>query len=207
MQRAAIILCGGKSTRMGRDKASLPFGAEKMLQRMVRLLSEVVPRDHIVVVAAAGQSLPSIPEDVEVVFDERPERGPLEGLLAGLQAVPSDTVAAYITSCDVPLLLPAFVQRMFDYLGDYDLVAPREGEQFHPLAGVYRPQVAIHAKKLLSNNRLRLRHLFEELDSRRIDVNELRDCDPQLLSLMNLNHLEDYQQALKLAGFPVRPDW
>lgn len=191
---------------MGRDKASLPFGPEKMLQRMVRLLGEVVSRDHIVVVAAVGQSLPALPDDVKVVFDELPERGPLEGLLAGLLAAPADADAAYITSCDVPLLLPAFVRRMFDYLGDFDLVVPWEGDQFHPLAAVYRPRVAIHAKKLLADNRLRLRYLFEELNSRSIDVNELRDCDPQLLTLTNLNHPEDYQRALELAGFPLDSD-
>ena len=52
MTNAGIILCGGRSTRMGRDKATLPFGPELMLQRVVRLLGEAVQR--IVIVAATG---------------------------------------------------------------------------------------------------------------------------------------------------------
>ena len=66
MQHGAIILCGGKSSRMGRDKASLPFGPELMLQRVVRLLGEVVDPRKIVVVAAPGQSLPELPAGVTV---------------------------------------------------------------------------------------------------------------------------------------------
>src|SRR5262245_5806484 len=99
----AIILCGGKSTRMGPSKALLPFGPETMLQRVVRILSGLV--GPIVAVAAAGQALPKLPPDVIVTRDEREGRGPLEGLRAGLKALPADVDRAYVTSCDVPLLV------------------------------------------------------------------------------------------------------
>ena len=102
-----IVLCGGKSTRMGVAKATLPFGPETMLQRVVRLLGTVV--SPIVVVAARDQDLPVLPPDVIVTRDEREARGPLEGLRAGLKALPPAVDAAYVTSCDVPLLVPAFV--------------------------------------------------------------------------------------------------
>ena len=82
MRVGGIILCGGKSSRMGYSKAILPFGPELMLQRVVRLLSEVV--SPIVVVAAPTQELPPFPSDVLIARDQREGRGPLEGLLAGL---------------------------------------------------------------------------------------------------------------------------
>src|SRR6266478_2297357 len=107
MSAGGIILCGGRSTRMGSPKALLPFGPETMLQRIVRILATVV--SPIVVVAAVGQSLPELPADVTVTRDEREDRGPLEGLRAGLKALPSAIDAAYVTSCDVPLLVPGFV--------------------------------------------------------------------------------------------------
>src|SRR5258705_212022 len=81
MNAGGIVLCGGKSTRMGASKALLPFGPETMLQRVVRLLETVV--SPIVVVAAADQQLPDLPPDVIVSRDEREARGPLEGLRAG----------------------------------------------------------------------------------------------------------------------------
>src|SRR5688572_15258054 len=100
MQFGGIVLCGGKSSRMGYPKALLPFGPELMLQRVVRLLREVV--SPIVVVAAHDQALPPLPSDTLLARDERPERGPLEGLHAGLAALAGRVEAAYATSCDVP---------------------------------------------------------------------------------------------------------
>src|ERR1700687_6334882 len=109
MNTGGIVLCGGKSTRMGSPKALLAFGSETMLQRVVRLLGTVV--SPIVVVAAREQSLPKLPDDVTVTRDEREQRGPLEGLRAGLRALPDSVDVAYITSCDVPLLVPGLVER------------------------------------------------------------------------------------------------
>src|SRR5262249_16790019 len=104
MTVGAIVLCGGRSTRMGSPKALLPFGGETMRQRVVRLLGTVVA--PVVVVAADHQPLPELPADVIVARDEQEARGPLEGLRAGLKALPVSVDAAYVTSCDVPLLVP-----------------------------------------------------------------------------------------------------
>src|SRR5258708_37920520 len=82
---AGIVLCGGQSTRMERPKAWLPFGPEVMLQRIVRILSDVV--SPIVVVAAVGQDVPDLPQAVEIVRDEHEALGPLAGLAAGLKAL------------------------------------------------------------------------------------------------------------------------
>jgi len=119
MAEAGIVLCGGKSTRMGSSKALLPFGSETMLQRVVRLLGEVV--SPMVVVAALDQELPALPGDVIIARDEREARGPLEGLRAGLKALPEDVERAYVTSCDVPLLVPNFVRQMLDLSRGYDV--------------------------------------------------------------------------------------
>jgi molybdopterin-guanine dinucleotide biosynthesis protein A len=203
MQTGGIILCGGKSSRMGRDKATLPFGPELMLQRVVRLLGEVVDQRNIVVVAAPGQELPRLPSAIVVARDQKQGRGPLEGIAAGLQAVRNDIEVAYITSCDVPLLVPAFVRRMFELLGDHDIAVPREGEQFHPLAAVYRPSVLSVVQRLLDADRLRPRFLFDEVRTRLVEMDELVNVDPQLLTLMNLNNPEDYEGALRAGGFPL----
>ena len=119
MTVAGVVLCGGRSTRMGSSKALLPFGAETMLQRVVRLLGTVA--SPIVAVAAPQQELPMLPASVVITRDEREGRGPLEGLRAGLKALPADAEMAYTTSCDVPLLVPDFVSRMVDLLGDHDI--------------------------------------------------------------------------------------
>jgi molybdopterin-guanine dinucleotide biosynthesis protein A len=201
MIKGAIILCGGKSSRMGRDKATLPFGPELMLQRVVRLVSEVVEPVNIVVVAAPGQVLPELPAAVAVARDEHTERGPLEGLAAGLRNLSGRVNAAYATACDVPLLAPAFVARMFELLGDDEIAVPRDGRHHHPLAAVYRTSVLAHVQRLLSADRLRPRFLFDEVKTREVSVEELRAVDPQLATLANLNYESDYLAAMKAAGF------
>lgn len=198
MIAGGIVLCGGRSTRMGVPKASLPFGPETMLQRVVRLLGTVV--SPIVVVAAREQPLPNLPDEITVARDEREQRGPLEGLRAGLKALPNSVDMAYITSCDVPLLAPPFVERMIELLGDHD-IAVMEIDGFpHPLSAVYRRDTLPHVESLLAEDRLRPAFLFDAVRTRRVRPEEMVSVDRDLLTLRNLNTREDYLQALAEAG-------
>lgn len=194
-----IVLAGGKSSRMGLAKATLPFGPEVMLQRVVRLLSSVV--QPIVVVAAPGQELPTLPDDILITYDEHEARGPLEGLCAGLSALAPCAEAAYVTSCDVPLLQPAFVQAMIDRLDDADIAVPVEENYAHPLAAVYRTSVLPLIRELLSADQLRPAFLFDRVKTNRIPIEELRPFDAELATLRNLNRPDDYLAALHEAGF------
>jgi len=192
-----IVLCGGKSTRMGTSKAMLPFGSETMLQRVVRLLSEIVPT--IVIVAAVDQELPELPPQIVVTRDEHEGRGPLEGLRAGLKALPAEVERAYVTSCDVPLLVPAFARQMLDLSRGHD-AAVMEIEGFtHPLSAVYARTALAPIEELLANDRLRPTFLFDIVKTRRVRPEEIT-ADPDLRTLRNLNTREDYERALAEAG-------
>jgi len=197
MAEAGIVLCGGKSTRMGSSKALLPFGSETMLQRVVRLLGEVV--SPIVVVAAADQDLPALPRDVIVTRDERDARGPLEGLRAGLKALPPHVDAVYVTSCDVPLLIPNFVRQMLELARGYDIAVTEIDGFTHPLSAVYRRATLPFVEDLLAKDRLRPAFLFELVKTRRVQPEEMT-ADPDLRTLRNLNTREDYERALADAG-------
>ena len=198
MNTGAIVLCGGKSTRMGTAKALLPFGPETMLQRVVRLLADVV--SPIVVVAAVDQPLPDLPRQVIVTHDEEEGRGPLEGLRAGLKALPADVETAYVTSCDVPLLEPAFVREMVDFASGSDIAVIEIDGFPHPLSAVYHRSVLAHVEDLLASNRLRPVFLFDRVKTRRVRPAEIT-ADPELRTLRNLNTADEYQQALADAGF------
>lgn len=204
MNIGGIVLCGGKSSRMGLPKATLPFGPELMLQRVVRLLSQVV--DPIVVVAADDQELPELPAGVIVARDEREGRGPLQGLHAGLSALKDHADAAFATSCDVPLLVPAFVSRMIDELADHQVAVPVEDGFHHPLAAVYRTNVLQQIAELLAADQLRPRALYDLADTNRVDVDLLKADDPTLTTLRNLNRAADYLEAIEIAGFEVGED-
>jgi len=198
MTVGGVVLCGGKSTRMGAPKATLPFGDETMLQRVVRLLETAV--SPIVVVAAQEQSLPPLPAHVAITRDEREAKGPLEGIRAGLSALPRSIDAAYITSCDVPLLVPAFVDRMIALMGDHD-IAVMEIDGFpHPLSAIYRRDTLPHVESLLAADRLRPVFLFDAVRTRKVKPEEMLEVDPELRTLRNLNTPEDYRAALADAG-------
>jgi len=183
---------------MGRPKAWLPFGAEPMLARVVRLLGETAA--PLVVVAAPGQELPPLPDGVAVVRDDVEGLGPLAGLAGGLRALAGRADVAYLSGCDVPLLRPALVRRMADLLGDAAVCVPRVGGYFHPLAAVYRLGVLPAVERLLAEGRLRPVFLFDAVPTRVVGEEELKEADPDLRSLRNLNTPEEYGQALRDAG-------
>ena len=204
MKFGGIILCGGRSSRMGLPKLALPFGAEQMLQRVVRLLGQVV--GEIIVVAAPKQDLPDLPAAVRVVHDRWEGRGPLEGLHAGLSALPEGCEAAYATGCDVPLLVPAFVARMIDLLGENAIAVPLSDGHPHPLSAVYRRSVLDTIDLLLAADRLRPAFLLDLVSTRRVSAAELADVDPELATLHNLNRPSKYLEALAYAGLVAPAD-
>jgi len=197
MTAGGVVLCGGKSTRMGRSKALLPFGPETMLQRVVRLLGSVV--QPIVAVTAVDQVLPTLPASVIVTRDEREGRGPLEGLRAGLKALPPEVEGAYVTSCDVPLLVPGFVGQMLDLTDGFDIAVMEVDGFAHPLSAVYCRTTLPYIEDLLARDRLRPAFLFDAVRTRRVTPAEITS-DPDLRTLRNLNTPEDYQRALADAG-------
>jgi len=154
----------------------------------------------VVVVAAERQPLPDLPTDVILVRDELEGRGPLEGLRAGLTALPADVDQAFVSSCDVPLIVPAFVTRMIEFANGYD-IAVMETDGFpHPLSAVYRRATLPHVESLLAEDRLRPAFLFDAVRTRRVQAGEMAGVDPELLTLRNLNTRADYSSALAIAG-------
>jgi molybdopterin-guanine dinucleotide biosynthesis protein A len=206
LNRGAIILCGGGSNRMGRDKAALPFGrGETLLQRVVRIVGEAVPPEQIVCVAAAGQPLPQLPAPTRIARDRVSGGGPLAALAAGLAALadasnPVDAVFA--TGCDAPLLTPAFIRRVFDLIGEDAIAAPHDGNRWHPLAAVYRVSISTTVESLLAAGERSLVALLENCQARPISLDALRDVDPQLESLATCNTMADYHACLLRAGLP-----
>lgn len=193
-----IVLCGGRSRRMGLPKLSLPFGLEVMLARVVRLVAEAV--EPVVVVAAAEQELPPLPRSVLVARDRQEDRGPLEGLAVGLAALGDRVEAAFAAACDQPLLRPAFIRRVIELSEGYVAAVPCIDGVAEPLSAVYRTSVLPEIERLLAEDRRRPAYLFDRVRTRWIRADELTGVDPQLQSLSNVNSLADYHAALKLAG-------
>lgn len=207
----AIIVCGGKSSRMGSPKALLPFGPETMIERIVRLVREA-GAGPIVVVAAREKALPPLPSDVTFAFDEHEDLGPLEGLRVGMAALRkargeiAACEVAFATSCDAPLLRPEFVRRVCESLTpDVAAAAPRSAGYLHPLAAAYRIDTVLpHVARLVTGRKLRAAGLFDEVATRILEEDELRPVDPTLESLRTMNTPAEYEALLDNAGFQPR---
>jgi molybdopterin-guanine dinucleotide biosynthesis protein A len=200
-QAAGIVLAGGRSSRMGTPKAALEWHGSTLLRRVVGIVGRSID-GPVVVVRASGQTLPALPDGIEVVEDAREGRGPLQGLAAGLAAVRDRADAAYASSTDVPLLHPRFIRRVLAGLDDdVDVVLPEVGGFRHPLAAVYRTELADVVERLIAEDRMRPAFLFEECRVRRLDADALladpalAALDPDLDSVLNLNEPSDYEAA------------
>jgi molybdopterin-guanine dinucleotide biosynthesis protein A len=188
-QLGAIVLAGGRSSRMGAPKALLDWHGGTLVRRITGILQRIA--DPVVVVHAEGQRLPPL-VGVERVVDRAPDRGPLEGIAAGLRAVAGRCPAVFISSTDLPLLHPDLVLALARGRGEHDVAVPVAGGQVHHLCAVYGSDLLPAVEQQLAGDRLRVGRLMEGIDVRRLDATEL----PHPESLRNLNTDAEYRRAL-----------
>lgn len=180
---------------MGREKASLPWGATTLLEHAVSIVEPVV--DEVVVVLREGQPLPA-PLSVPIARDPAEGNGPLAGLIAGLEAIRSDR--AFLVSCDAPFLKPALVARLLELAQGHAAVVPVVEGRWMVTTAVYARSTLEKARELLAAGRLRPRFLAEEVGARLIGEDELRKVDPDLASFGSCNTPEEYEAARRRAG-------
>ena len=104
------------------------------------------------------------------------------------------------------VLVPAFVARMLDLLGNHSIAVPVSGDRPHPLSAVYRRSVLDTIDRLLAADHRRLTLLFDLVPTRRVSTTELADVDPELATLNNLNTPFVYLEALAHAGLTAPAD-
>jgi molybdopterin-guanine dinucleotide biosynthesis protein A len=188
---SAVVLAGGKSSRMGRPKALLPFGAEPLIVHIVRALKRIFA--EIVVVAAPGQEMPALP--VKLVRDDVAYQGPVGGIYYGLKAAGGEF--SFVTSCDVAFVNSRLISYLISQISQYDVVVPYWQDRFQPLHAVYRRSVLPLLESQLQRGELRPVYLFDKVRTCRVGEEEIRSFDPQGLSFFNMNTPADYQEALE----------
>src|SRR5882762_6214618 len=188
----AIVLAGGRSSRMGTSKALLLFDDQPLIVHVVATLQRLFA--EVVVVAAPDQDLPSMP--VRLVSDEVAHQGPVGGIYYGLMAAGSD--AAFVTSCDSVFLNTDLIAHLLDQLPEHDVVVPHWQGRFQPLHAVYRRSVAPLLHEQLERGELRPIFLYDKVRTRKVHEDEIRTLDPEGMSFLNMNSPADYDSALQL---------
>jgi molybdenum cofactor guanylyltransferase len=185
----AFILAGGKSARMGSDKAFLQLAGRSLLARSLDLARAVTP--HLRIVGDPEKFTASVP----VVPDVYPCRGPLGGIHAALSASPTDF--NLILAVDLPFLGPRFLHYLIAnaQAADAIVTVPSASGHLHPLCAVYRKQFSVTAERALAEGRNKLDALFSEVSVRIIAEDELAAAGFQPAIFRNLNTPGDWEQA------------
>lgn len=187
-----IILAGGRSSRMGRDKSLLPWHDSDLLQTVITKVGQAC--DEIILVG--NQSRHEVPKDVRVVKDIISGMGPLGGMHAGL--LHAKYPLAFVTACDMPFAVPQAISFLFhEATEDWDIVVPACGEMFEPMYCVYRKTCLPAIEKLLKQGVRRIIEIFPLLRVKYIDLENFRQFDADLTMFTNINTMEEYKRALQ----------
>jgi len=184
-----VILAGGLSRRMGRDKAGLPAGDGTLIQHLARRLAPVVD-ETIVAGGSRRHHLPGL----TTVDDRYPGLGPLAGIHAGLLAARSPFV--WVVGCDLPDVDPGLAALLYGLAGDVDAVVPRIDSEPQGVCAVYDRALAPRIERLLAAGERRVKMLLAASNVRYVTPEELRAVDPELRSFRNINTPEDYRAWL-----------
>ena len=170
---SCIVLAGGKSTRLGRDKLSELIGGTILLQRVVDTLS--LFDSEIIIVAPQPSSLPKIASHsrIRIVRDIYPGKGALGGIYTGLMA--SRSFYNLVVAADMPFLNGNLLQYMLDVAAGMDLVAYREGDRFEPLHAVYSRNCMIGLAELLPLSNVRLIEILRFAKTRYLALEEIEE--------------------------------
>jgi molybdenum cofactor guanylyltransferase len=192
---SAIVLAGGKSTRLGRDKASELLLGVTLLQRVVSAVEGLV--SEVIVVHAAGQTLPEVSAAVPIrtLEDVYAGSGPLAGIYTGLRAI--GTSQAVTVGCDMPLLQPALLIELLRLAStDPDAVVPtNEASLPEPLCAVYDKTCLEAVESQLNAGALKVALFLDKVRVRYVAPAEWRAWDPDALSFLNVNRELDLRRA------------
>lgn len=181
---------------MGQDKAQMPFLGKPIIQRVVERVVGLA--DELLVTTNQPENLQFL--GLPLIEDILPGRGALGGMYTALQAASHDSVI--ILACDMPFVnarLLSYQNNLLDNLA-VDGVVPRTSDGLEPFHAVYRRSTCLPAvQTALEDGKWRADAWFERVRLRYLEMAEILLYDAQLLSLCNLNTLEEYQQALELA--------
>jgi len=191
----SIVLAGGKSSRLGTNKAIERIGDTTLLQRVIYRLEPLSV--EILIVVGAEVDVGGVRSlKARVVSDVFPQGGSFGGLFSGLQA--AKTFHSLAVACDMPFLNQALLRHLVTLSSGYDVVIPRLEDKLEPLHAVYSKNCLVPMVKALDEGRRRIVDFFCQVKVRYVEEEELRRFDAELLSFFNINTPEDLVRARAL---------
>ena len=201
----AAVLAGGRSMRMGVDKTLLDVDGQSLIARDVGAVGEVCANTVVVTNRPEALTDTDLPANVRIVQDEVAYQGPLGGLVTAMKEAPDDWVLA--VAADMPHLEPGVIRALWAARDGGDVVVPVTEKGPEPLLALYRVATcAGPAREVLETGRRRLVAFFPRVKVVEIPVEQLREVDPELLSLVNINTPADLAEAREMATELAAPE-
>ena len=194
----AVILCGGQSRRMGRNKAFLPIVGRPLIERQIEVLRRIFERLLLVTrtpleyephtkLWVRGERL-----KIEIVPDAQPGRGAMVGIYSGLLAVQGRS--AFFVACDMPFLNEGLIRHMIVLSAKHDVVIPQSPEGLEPTHAAYSKTCIAPMQAQMAAGDLKIINFFPQVNVCIITEEEIRRFDPSGLALVNINTEEEYKR-------------
>lgn len=189
MLMASIVLAGGKSLRLGRDKALEEIGGRCLIDHVIERLAQL--GDEIIVVSSSEEELPDI--GVKHIKDSYPGSGALVGLYSGLREAQS--LHNLVVGCDMPFLNVDLLRHLRVLASGVDIVIPRFGDRVEPLHAVYSRDCIALIEEHFRGGKFKVSDLLDAVKVRYVEKDEIDRFDPEHLSFFNVNYEADLVKA------------
>ena len=198
LKTTAIVLAGGKSRRLGRDKTIEPFDGQPLIERVLARLANVT--EEAVVVVNDTNRIADLPISnvVRTAVDLFTNGGSLGGIYTGLTAAKADW--AFAVACDMPFINISLIEYILSLREGYDMVVPVINGRPEPTHAAYSKTCLPHMERRLRANDLKISGFFDEVRVRYVKQTDVERFDIHQLSFFNVNTEDDLQHALQLVS-------
>ena len=193
---SAVVLAGGLSRRLGRDKAIEPLGGEPLIRRVLARVAQVTDETVVVLNDAARAAELPLSEDVVAAVDRYPGAGSLGGIFTGLEAARADW--ALVVACDMPFLNVPLLRLILSLRAGRDAVVPVIEGRPEPTHAVYSKVCLPHIGRRLQANDLKISRFFEDVDVEYLPQRAVEELDADHLSFFNVNTEQDLERARRI---------
>ncbi len=195
---SGVILAGGLSRRLGRDKALVSISNQPLIQRVIERVEQL--SQEILVVVADQNRAADLPlaQEHQVVLDRYPGTGSLGGIFSGLDAASNGWTI--VVACDMPFLNLALLRRMMALTEDADAVVPLIDGRPEPTHALYSKACLPFIEPRLISGDLKISGFYDQVRVRYLSEEDVAALDPEFPSFFNVNTPEDLDRALSLAA-------
>ena len=194
----AVILAGGMSRRLGRNKALEPFQGEPLIRRVIARMGQVGESVSVIVNEPQRVHELDLPDEVNPSVDRYPGKGSLGGIVTGLLTSP--TVWSAFCACDMPFVNTRLYRYLASLRDGCDAVVPVIEGRPEPTHALYSRVCIRPIEERIEADDLKISSFFSEVRVRLVPEDEIRRLDPDLLSFFNVNTQDDLETAVNLAN-------